>query len=50
MNGPLGYRNVTDSHQDNWKNQHNYKDTTTPHVNDYHTNVGYTGLARERKY
>ena len=49
MNGPLRYRNVTDSHQDNSRNQHNYKETTPPHGNNYHTNVGYTGLGRERK-
>ena len=30
MNGPLRYRNVTDSHQENWWNQHNYKETTPP--------------------
>ena len=28
MDEPLRYRNVTDSYQDNWRNQHNYKDTT----------------------
>ena len=50
MDGPLRYRNVTDSHQDNWRNQHNYKETTPPHGTNYHANVGYTGLERERKY
>ena len=30
MDGPLTHRNVTDSHQHNWRNQHNYKDTTPP--------------------
>ena len=30
MDGSLGYRNVNDSHQDNWRNQHNYKETTPP--------------------
>ena len=30
----------TDSHQDNWRNQHNYKETTSPHGNNYHTNIG----------
>ena len=24
------YRNITDSQQDNWRNQHNYKETTPP--------------------
>ena len=40
MDGPLRYRNVTDSHQDNWRIQHNYKETTPPHGNNYHTSVG----------
>ena len=40
MNGPLRYRNVTDSYQDNWRKQHNYKDTTQLNGNNYHTNVG----------
>ena len=40
INGPLRYRNVTDSHQANWRNKHNYKETTPPHGNNYHTNVG----------
>ena len=34
-NGWIRYRNVTQSHQDNWRNQHNYKDTTPPHGNNY---------------
>ena len=50
MDGPLRHRNVTDSHQHNWRNQHNYNETTLPHENNYHMNVGYTGLGRERKY
>ena len=41
MNGPLRYRNVTDSHQDKWRYQHNYKETTPPHGNNYHTNTPY---------
>ena len=41
MDGPLRY-NITDSHQDNWMNQHNNKKKTSPHGNNYHTNVGYT--------
>ena len=32
------------------EDQHNYKETTPPHGNNHHTNVGYTGLGRERKY
>ena len=40
IGGPLRYRNVTDLHQDNWRNQHIYKEMTPPHGNNYHTNVG----------
>ena len=29
IDGPLIYRNVTDLYQDNWRNQHNYKETTS---------------------
>ena len=38
MDGSLRYRNVTDSHQHNWRNQHNYKEMTPPHGNSYHVN------------
>ena len=32
-------KNVNDSHQNNWRNQHNYKETAPPHGNNYHTHV-----------
>ena len=43
MDGSLRYRNVTNSHQENWRNQHNYKEMTSLYEpgNNYHTNVGY---------
>ena len=50
MDGPLRYRHVNDSYQANWSNEQNYKELTPPNMNNYHTNVGYTGFGRERTY